>query len=147
MNFLKNKMIVVPVDFSDYSAAAVDAAMQMADDSTGIHVIHIVEPTPFVVSFDPAMPIPPQFDHDRHLKAKELLQQTWSTGEFSRLKLHCTIGEPGTEITDFARKQRADMIVMPSHGRTGLSRLLLGSVAERVLRSASCPVLILRGPS
>ena len=53
-------------------------------------------------------------------------------------------GDPGHGITDYAEEVGADVIVMPSHGRTGLRRLLIGSVAERVLRLAHCPVLVLR---
>jgi nucleotide-binding universal stress UspA family protein len=53
-------------------------------------------------------------------------------------------GDPGQRITAYAEEVGADVIVMPSHGRTGLKRLLLGSVAERVLRLAHCPVLVLK---
>ena len=53
-------------------------------------------------------------------------------------------GDPGREITEFAERQKADLIVIPSHGRTGLTRLLPGAVAERVAPSAHCPVLVLR---
>ena len=55
------------------------------------------------------------------------------------------IGDPGSEITKLAKEVGAHLIIMPSHGRTGISRLLLGSVAERVLRLSHCPVLVLRG--
>jgi universal stress protein A len=53
-------------------------------------------------------------------------------------------GDPGQQIAIFAKEMKAGLIVMSSHGRTGLAHLLIGSVAERVLRLASCPVLILR---
>ena len=54
-------------------------------------------------------------------------------------------GDPGNQIVDFAERISAELIVIPSHGRTGIERLLLGSVAERVARLAPCPVLVLRG--
>lgn len=54
------------------------------------------------------------------------------------------IGDPGGEIAAFAEELGAELIVLPSHGRTGLRRLLIGSVAERVIRLAHCPVLVLR---
>lgn len=54
------------------------------------------------------------------------------------------IGDPGVEIVKVATELKAGLIVMPSHGRTGLKHLLLGSVAERVVRTATCPVLVLR---
>ena len=61
------------------------------------------------------------------------------------MKIDVEIGDPGHRIADVAAKLGADLIVMPSHGRTGIERMLIGSVAERVLRLAHCPVLVLRG--
>ena len=63
---------------------------------------------------------------------------------FAQVDFHVRFGDPGREIAAFAESQHADLIVMPSHGRTGLSRILIGSVAERVVRLAHCPVLILK---
>ena len=59
---------------------------------------------------------------------------------------HCLIGVPEEEIVSFASENNCGLIVMASHGRTGLSRLLMGSVAEGVMRNASCPVLIVKQP-
>jgi nucleotide-binding universal stress UspA family protein len=60
---------------------------------------------------------------------------------------HYLKGSPVAEITGFAEREQIDLIVMASHGRTGLWRLLMGSVAEGVLRRAHCPVLIIKQPS
>ena len=147
MSFFKNKTVVVPFDFSDSANTALDTTLAMVDESTRLHVIHVVEPTPTIISLDPAMPIPPANDTDRHHRAKEELDRIFSEGKYSRFNVDCEIGDPGTEIVNFANSVRAGMIVMSSHGRTGLARLLLGSVAEKVVRSARCPVLILRGES
>ena len=54
-------------------------------------------------------------------------------------------GDPGHQIAQYAEEAKADLIVLPSHGRSGLQRLLIGSVAERVVRHAPCPVLVVRG--
>lgn len=59
----------------------------------------------------------------------------------------CVTGSPVTEILAVAEDKRVDLIVMASHGRTGLSRLLMGSVAEGVMREAPCPVLVVRQPT
>ena len=64
--------------------------------------------------------------------------------KYAKAPIEILFGDPGHEITEFAERVKADLIVMPSHGRTGLSRLLIGSVAERVIRLAHCPVLVLR---
>jgi nucleotide-binding universal stress UspA family protein len=58
---------------------------------------------------------------------------------------HLVIGSPAAAIVRFAKSQGVDYIVMPTHGRTGLARLLMGSVAEEVVRKAPCPVLTVKG--
>jgi nucleotide-binding universal stress UspA family protein len=64
--------------------------------------------------------------------------------EFAGLNLKTLFGDPGMVLTDYAQEINAELIVVSSHGRTGLTRLLLGSVAERIVRHAHCPVLVLR---
>jgi len=60
------------------------------------------------------------------------------------LEMHASVGDPGTRVIEHAIKVNADLIVMPSHGRHGLKRWLLGSTTERVLRHSLLPVLVLR---
>ena len=147
MKHFENNTFVVPFDFSDESTEAVQQALEWAEPSTSVHVVHVIEPTPTLISLDPAMPIPPSYDQDRHHQALESLENLYGNNRDARIKIHCVVGDPGKEITDLAESLRANMIIMPSHGRTGLSRLMLGSVAERVLRLANCPVMVLRGTS
>jgi len=64
--------------------------------------------------------------------------------EWSGIHFKVLVGDPGLSITDYAKDHGADLIVISSHGHTGLTRLMLGSVAERVVRLAHCPVLVLR---
>jgi len=146
MNYFSNKTIVLPYDFSELAMEAVDEALKMAEETTSIHVIHVVDPIPAIISIDPAMPVPPSYDHGRFEQALKQMQETFGQGKYELLKLHCVIGDPGTEIVEFADSIRANMIVMPSHGRKGIGRLLLGSVSERVMRLSNCPVMILRKP-
>ena len=146
MQYLENKTVVVPVDFSEQSIQAVDKALEIAEDSTSIHVVHVIDPTPIMISMDPALPVPASYDHGRYEQALQELQKRFGEGPYAGLKIHCAVGDPGSVITDYANSIRANMIIMPSHGRTGIARLLMGSVAERVLRLAHCPVLVLREP-
>jgi nucleotide-binding universal stress UspA family protein len=144
MSYFANKSIVVPFDFSETAEKAIKTALEIADSSSKLHLIHVIDPTPVLISVDPAMPVPPAYDEDRRREARDKLQQLFSEGDQSRFHVACQIGDPGSEIVNFADSVNADLIVMPSHGRTGIRRLLIGSVAERVLRLASCPVLVLR---
>ena len=74
----------------------------------------------------------------------EQLRATFTGPPFLGAHLHVLFGDPGHEIVDLASEIGAELIIMPSHGRRGVKRVLLGSVAERVARLAECPVLVLR---
>ncbi len=145
MSYLKNKTVIVPFDFSDFSKSALDTALEMAEESTSLHVVHVVEPTPTMISVDPSMAVPASNDPECFQYASEEMQKIVENGKYKRFKAHCELGDAGTKIVDLAKSLRADLIVISSHGRSGLTRLLLGSVAERVLRLSDCPVLVLRG--
>lgn len=139
MGWLPKKTIVVPVDFSEPSFEAVKLATEMVAEPEGLHVLS-VQPTEkesiaghYILSDDERV------DNTRKNLRSELAKHGIEGAQTTVL-----VGSPGVEIVNYAREVNADLIVIPSHGRTGLKHLLLGSVAERVARHAPCPVLILR---
>ncbi|MGC3968366.1 MAG: universal stress protein [Pirellulales bacterium] len=86
----------------------------------------------------------PQTPRPAKAHTEQALRERLADSKFAGINLHVAFGEAGHEIAGFAQTHHADLIVLPSHGRTGLSRLLIGSTAERVVRLAHCPVLVLR---
>jgi nucleotide-binding universal stress UspA family protein len=135
------KTVVVPVDFSDESLAAIDTALQAAESSSGVHVVHVI---PEINIAEPGV-IWQEIDNEsRSQHAREALHQRLSDPKYEDIQIDIEIGDPGYRIADFAKRIGANLIVIPSHGRTGLAHMLLGSVTERVLRSSHCPVLVLR---
>jgi nucleotide-binding universal stress UspA family protein len=141
MSFLPRRRIVAPVDFSEFSMEAVDVAMDIAGNNQNVHVLHVLPPAEPVEADMLLSPV----DHEiRIRKAMEALESKFSGSRFANLKIEVLIGDPGHEVTEYAGKIGADLIVIPSHGRTGIKRLLIGSVAERVVRLSHCPVLVLR---
>lgn len=141
-NFLGGKKIVLPYDFSEPAMAAIEEALSMVDDTTQVFIIHVLVPLSNV-SLEPGLIVDVASDETRHTLAMEQMQERINNPE-DRMTFAVRIGDPGLEIVHFAKEVHADMIIMPSHGRSGLTRLLLGSVAERVLRLSECPVLVLR---
>jgi nucleotide-binding universal stress UspA family protein len=83
-------------------------------------------------------------DQSRIRHAKEAIAKELSDEKYQGVNLVVKIGDPGHVVADFARDLFSELIVMPSHGRTGLAHILIGSVTERVVRMAHCPVLVLR---
>lgn len=139
------QILIVPWDFSEMSLQALQTALKMVDDPRKIRVVHVGQvPT----STEPSVIWDTITEQSiQEYAARKFRETVGNHPELSGLELTTLFGDPGIALADFARDQQADLIVIASHGRTGLTRLLLGSVAERVVRLASVPVLVLRDPS
>ena len=141
MNWLPKHSVVVPVDFSDESFRAVDLGLSLVDEPSHLHVIHVL---PYLAPTEPGVIWSTVDDADRVNHAQEALKKQLVDAKHQGIDIRVEFGDPGQQIAEFAQQHHADLIVLPSHGRTGLTRLLIGSVAERVVRLAHCPVLVLR---
>src|SRR5688572_6076715 len=104
-----------------------------------VHVVHVL---PRVDLAHPGVVWSRDDDEPRRRHAHERLRRQLRGGPFADAVLHVVVGEPGARIVEVAREVDADLVALPSHGRRGLPRLLLGSVAEHVARLAPCPVLV-----
>ncbi len=141
MPWLPKRCVVVPFDFSEDSQAAVETALQMVEEAAQVHVVHVL---PKVEPSDPEYLWMTADNAARRLHTEQALTERLNDPKFRDLRFHVAFGDPGHEVADFAAKYAAELIVLPSHGRTGLQRLLIGSTAERIVRLAHCPVLVLR---
>lgn len=141
MSWYPKRVIVVPVDFSDASFSAVDTALELAEDPDCVYVIHVL-PEPSTMEPDVEWQ---EIDlENRRRKADKHLREHLAERKYEAIRMTIAFGDPGYRIAEFAESVNAELIVTPTHGRTGLKRLLLGSVAERVIRLSHCPVLVLR---
>src|ERR1700722_9971260 len=144
MSWLPKTCVVVPYDFSERSAQALEIARDMVADLTQLRVIHA---SPTITASDPGM-IWEVVDNDaRKRNAAKAFHDSFASSQFHKADFHVAFGDPGNEIASYAEKLKADLIVMPSHGRNGVARLLIRSVAPRVLRQAHRRVLNYRGSS
>lgn len=141
MSTVKKNCVVVPVDFGDLSLNAVDVALDYVDSSSQVQVIHILEPLP---STEPAVLWDTIDDKTRQQNIQENLSARLNQSQYQGIQMTVRVGHVVEEIIDFSKEKSADLIVIPTHGRRGMSRFMLGSVAERVVRFADCPVLVLR---
>jgi len=139
-----SKTYLVPVDFSKSSEIALNQAIQMARENRGkLLLVHVISAT-----F--AFPLKAGFSDIFETLEKNARESMTKLLQRKRLKptrdrsILITGLDPAQAIVSQAKKSRASMIIMGSHGRTGLQKFLLGSVAERTLRYAHCPVLIVK---
>lgn len=142
---------LVPVDFSKTSEAALKHALSHARDQGGkLFLLHVIPTSAMTVS-DPQGGSPGVYvDYMKLLRedAEKEMQKLVKKHKLKKEEYRSKIiegGDPATVAAREAKKARATMIIMGSHGRSGVQRLFLGSVAERTLRYARCPVLIVKG--
>ena len=143
------KTYLVPVDFSKTSEAALTYAIRLAKQSKGkLLLLHVISDSALMVSAheggtaDMVLELQRAMEESAAAGMTRLIsRKRLRPGRYRSLILR---GGPAQVIARQAKKSRAAMIVMGSHGRTGLKRLMLGSVAEQTLRYAECPVLIVK---
>lgn len=142
MNNYTHSTVIVPWDYSPLSKSALVAANDMVDTPEKIEVVHV---TPYPAATEYAM-IWGTLDEESICESLEkAFRRELASDDLPNFKFTVEFGDPGTRITEIAEEEKASLIVISSHGHTGLTRLMLGSVAERVVRLAPCPVLVLRG--
>lgn len=143
MSWLPKKNVVVPIDFSGNSVDAIATALELVDEPAAVHAIHVVVP---LGNMSPGMEWGSIDDKSREEAALSHFSEFLEKHGFSDVNTVVRVGDPGLEISEYATETNADLIVVPSHGFHGLKRMILGSVAERVIRHAECAVLVLRRP-
>jgi nucleotide-binding universal stress UspA family protein len=143
------KKICCPIDFSDASRAAMEVAADLARRTGAELVLLHAYPIPGYTFPDGSVVASPMMQDladqaERHLEEWRADAAKLAGGKVTTQK---AIGEPAAEIVAFAKAAGADLVVVGTHGRTGLEHALMGSVAERVVRRAHCPVLSVRPPA
>jgi universal stress protein A len=130
-----SRTILCPVDFSPGSEALLRYCSELYSGEAELIILHVADPE----------------DGDREAVMKKLLpifsrySDTLSANR-CRLRFALEYGTPATVISSFAEKEDVDLIVIGSHGSTGIRRLLVGSTAEKIMRCAPCPVAVLKLP-
>ncbi|HUI27770.1 MAG TPA: universal stress protein [Candidatus Kryptonia bacterium] len=138
------KIVLCPIDFSESSYHAAEYAVKFAQQANGtlvlVHILHNPASEFFhedghVISWDKAK-----------ARAHALLQETKAKRLDNYAKTECVVdtGDPHDLVVKLARDRKTDLIVVATHGRTGLEHLVMGSVAEKVIRYAPCPVFVVR---
>ncbi|QDU79971.1 hypothetical protein Pla110_16930 [Polystyrenella longa] len=136
-----SSLTVVPIDFSDNTPAVLEQALLLASSPDDIRCIHVLSNQ---ANMSPGTLWGDVDDEKRHKAVKKYFIDHYGEFNVSQNQLEVRIGSPGFVIADYAKEIKAHLIVISSHGRHGLPRLLLGSVTERVIREAHCDVYVLR---
>jgi nucleotide-binding universal stress UspA family protein len=141
--------VLVPIDFSDYSKNALKYAVNFSRCfNAKVYLVYVVEPVVYPADFSMGQVALPEIDMDLNARAKEELETLAKReiGENEEITTIIKTGKPFIEIIETAAEIDADLIIIATHGHTGVEHILFGSTAEKVVRKAPCPVLTLRDP-
>ena len=144
------RRILFPTDFSEHADYAWPYALQFAQEfGAQVHLLHVVARPPrvsesYAMNFDPE-----KFTQALTQEASATLARLHQIAQDRNVESQTAVrvGIDFHEIIDYARTNQIDLIVMATHGRTGLAHALVGSVAEKVVRKAPCPVLTIKHPA
>ena len=142
------KTILVPSDFSDCSEEALRYGLELARRfDAQLHLLHVVQ-DPVAQPWAAEGFSVPLFEvvEQWQKQAEERLKASVPAADRGRVTIASVVATPYAEILDYAASHAVDLIVMGTHGRGGVTHMLLGSIAERVVRRAPCPVLTVRRP-
>jgi len=143
------KTILVPTDFSEFSDRAVRQAADIAEQNNAkIYLLHVVDKLEqcaidYCIPLETMMKVQSDSEKEATRKMQEEANRILQSKKID-VAFDVKSGVPFEEILKAQQERKADLIVIASHGRTGILKSLIGSVAERVMREAKCPVLLVR---
>lgn len=143
------KKILVPIDFSDYSKSALKYAVNFVKRfNSELFLIYVVEPVIYPPDFSMGQIAIPSVDLEMDKRASEELTKLAKKEIPVEINVKSLVktGKPFIEIIETAAEEDIDLIIIATHGHTGVEHILFGSTAEKVVRKAPCPVLTLREP-
>lgn len=141
------KSVLHPTDFSEPSKLALDYAYALAEKfSAELHLMHVIPDTIVFMPYEEEAYLPPNFYRSTRECAEKQLAKLPQKGEALPKPVLRAIKQGNTviEILTYSEENNIDLIVMGTHGHTGFQHLIIGSVAENVVRKSSCPVLTVR---
>jgi nucleotide-binding universal stress UspA family protein len=144
---MANKNVIVfPTDFSELSLAALPWARRMAEQmQADIHVIYVVEEPHIYATLDMGpVPIPSVDELTRSADKRMAAFSAAHLKAIGNVVTKVLVGRPADGVVSYAKAKNASLIIMTTHGYSGVKHVLLGSTTEAVLRHASCPVLSIR---
>jgi nucleotide-binding universal stress UspA family protein len=141
MSLFSRDRVLVPTDFSAPAHWVVENARTLVAEPSHLHVLHVL---PHLNPGEPGVRWQTINNSTRTAHIHQEFQRRYGDPVYGGVVFQVAIGDPCQQITTYAKAQAITLIVIPSHGRKGLSHFFLGSVAERVTRLAPCPVLIIK---
>ncbi len=146
---IRLRRILVPIDFSEFSKNALKYAIPFAQQfQASIDLLYVVEPAIYPADFSFGQVGFPNVEEELRKRGTEELENLMKKEIGRRLPARFSVrtGKPFYEINQYAKEEEVDLIVIATHGHSGVEHILFGSTAEKVVRKAPCAVLVVRSP-
>jgi nucleotide-binding universal stress UspA family protein len=140
--FAKNR-VLFPTDFSELASIAQAKTLEFVENPTNLYIIHVLPP---LSAFEPGVVWETLNDRTRRENVEKTFRDRFNTLEYQQVNFEVLFGDTSKKIVEYAKEKNIELIVIPARGHGALDRFLLGSVAERVVRFAHCPVYVWRSP-
>jgi len=144
---IKLQRILVPIDFSDHSMNALKYAVSFAQQfKASIDLIYVIEPAVYPADFSFGQIGFPNVEEELHKHVSEEFENLIKKDIYGKVISRKAVrtGKPFYEINQYAQERDIDLIIIATHGHTGMEHILFGSTAEKVVRRSPCPVLVVR---
>ncbi len=141
MSLFSSENVLVPMDFSEEAVQALKDTLEFVKDPSKIHALYVLPP---LEATDPGVVWQTVDDSTRVTKIREMYDKHFPEEVYQKIDFAVEVGNPSSEIIDYAQNNSVDLIVIPSSGKKGISRFFMGSVSEKVVRFSHCPVLVIR---
>jgi nucleotide-binding universal stress UspA family protein len=144
---IRIRRILVPIDFSEFSKNALKYAIPFSGQfKASIDLLYVVEPAIYPADFSFGQVGFPNVEEELRKRGTEELENLMKKEIGKRVPARFAVrtGKPFHEINEYARHEQVDLIIIATHGHSGMESILFGSTAEKVVRKAPCPVLVVR---
>lgn len=138
--FTKNR-VLFPTDFSDLASVAQEKTLEFVEDPAHLYIVHVLSP---LSALDPGVVWEKIDDKTRKQSVVKTFRTKFASPEYEQVNFDVLFGKTSKQIVDYAQEKDIDLIVIPAHGQDTLEHFIVGSVTERVVRLAHCPVYVWR---
>ena len=138
--FSKNR-VLFPTDFSELASIAQEKTLEFVGDPAKLYIVHVLSP---LSPLEPGVVWDNINDEIRQQNVEKTFRTKFNRPEYEQVNFDILFGKVSKQIIDYAKEKNIELIVIPAHGNDNLEHFILGSVTERVVRSAHCPVYVWR---
>ena len=141
MSLFDKNRVLFPTDFSELASVAQEKTLEFVGDPAHLYIVHVLAP---LSPLEPGVLWDNVNDETRKLNVEKTFKSKFTGSEYEQVNFDILFGKVSKQIVDYAQDKNIDLIVIPAHGNDNLEHFILGSVTERVVRLAHCPVYVWR---